>query len=658
MAIKLFNFIDKVLGTDLSKNAASVDSNVKNSEQVFENKAIQQEGNVDKTNITNKDKRTQMYTELGQLFDEYRMDMDLLKEKNFLEEICGKSIDSLTKAEKEQLVSAIKATLHRDWKAFWKDRDAEDIDDIIKYAKHQYNRQQVDATWLGQKWNNLRTEKTLQDELVDTGIIPKGTNLDTLSDEEFKLKVREYVKQEFLGDLTEASLEQKQRRYNRARKQFVFFVNRFETDREKMLLSAAIDEMDSASKHKLSEILINSCGCDTECKGHVAKNVYDEVDVTKKDAFDKAMSTENATSFYDVTYANMFEEDAKASAEKVQTETRDFMKSHSQDIDNIKKKQAAGIPLEAWEADLLTEYNNKIVAQTAGATTGISQNVNFSTASATSTISSLLENAEQSGVDNDVLEAVAIYAQSKPEKFTKMTQTEFTKMLDDITEGKYSEVFETVKNNNSNKIDKVSYKNTEEKENNEKLIEDNTRLKNEKNEKVQTAQIESKKTDKTVATETQTATVPDDFTTPKTRKVIVTKSNASKVEKERARRTAEANDVEVCIPKTNDFETYIKIEGKAEGYKKYVADHGQQEALVEAFVNDDLVNQNIIKRDYKRQNSDTQFDIIRGCGTDLDKPLEWSKDSTIVKLDGVILNCYYATKKAGEAVAEMKEKQG
>ena len=81
MAIKLFNFIDKVFGTDLSKNATSVDSNVKNSEQMFENKAIQQEGNVDKTNITNKDKRTQMYAELGQLFDEYRMDIDLLKEK-------------------------------------------------------------------------------------------------------------------------------------------------------------------------------------------------------------------------------------------------------------------------------------------------------------------------------------------------------------------------------------------------------------------------------------------------------------------------------------------------------------------------------------------------------------------------------------------------
>ena len=115
--------------------------------------------------------------------------------------------------------------------------------------------------------------------------------------------------------------------------------------------------------------------------------------------------------------------------------------------------------------------------------------------------------------------------------------------------------------------------------------------------------------------------------------------------------------MEVCITKSNDFETYIKVAGKTDGYIEYAADHGKKEALVEAIANMDITNETFVEKEYKQQNVARQFDIIKGCGTDLDKPLEWAKDSTIAKLDGEILNCYYATKKAEEAVENLNEKQ-
>ncbi len=651
MAIKLLKFIDRVLGTELSGNTNFADNNAKSDIQLF-NSALNNEGNVDKTKITNKNERIAMYAQLDSICAEYRMDMELLKEKKFLEQICGKPVESLSKKEKELLMSSIEATLHRDWKAFWKDRDGQDIDDIIKCAKEQYNREQVDATWVGQKWNDLTTEKTLQEELVDAGIIDKNTKLSSLSDEEFKLKVREYVNKEFIGDLSDASNPKKQRRYERAVKQFVYFVNKFQTTKEKELMTAAIDEMGSDSKAKLVEILVNSCGLDIKARQAVAKSAYVEIDTTRKDALNRTM--DNAENFYYTAYSNMSKEDATQALKTASSNAEQFMSCHCQEINGILDKKARGVKLTDAEQALFVRYQNTIVAQNAGAVAGIPQNCDYTPDEASQTVASILDTAKKLGIDSDVLDVVADMVAENPEKFVNMPVEKFTKLLDDVTEGKYSEIV-------SNKKYKTGYKTSANKKKiiesqvEEKQLKGKAEISSEDNVKTAKSKSVSLKED---ALETQVASAPEELTAnKKKRKVFVNSSNANKARKLYRSRKIENNNTEVYITKSNDFETYIKVAGKTDGYIEYAADHGKKEALVEAIANMDITNETVVEKDYKQQNVARQFDIIKGCGTDLDKPLEWAKDATIAKLDGEILNCYYATKKAEEAFENLNEKQ-
>lgn len=653
MEIKLFKFIDKVLGTDFSGDAISVSNNAKENIPMCDEKALQKDGNVDKVNLKVVDKRASLYAQLESFCAEYRIDMEVLKEKNFLEQISGKSVESMSEKEVGELFSAIEKTMHRDWKAFWKERDSNDIDEIIYYAKRQYNRDQVGASWLGQKWNDLTTESTLQEELVSAGVISEKTNINSLSDEEFKLKIREYVKKEFLGDLMEYSDAQKTKKYERARKQFVYFVNKFQTDREKILLTAAIDEMDSASKDKLAEILIYSTEAGSECREQVAKSVYDEVSTVKKDALGKTMSKENATNFYVTTYSNMSNEDATLAAKATEEKTTEFMSNHNFDAEKIKQKEAQGIELTDEERYFL----NVILSQNAGATIAIPQNTNFAQNEAQEVVSSLLSNAKDNGIASEVIDIVAEYTIDKPETFVNMSTQDFTEMMDEITEGEYSKVLVTKKEYNSitdnetpvmlekkdnESLDKVSSIENGEIINKEK---DNISLK----EDVDNSQCSI-----------QVVSILNDFNKQKDYSKTSVALNENKEEKRtvnKERKLEKNANFDNYVTKPNDFESYVRAEGRTKGFERYIEDYGYQEALVEAITNIDLVDEKKVEKIFKQQNSLKQFAVIGNCGTALDKPLDWAKDSTILKLDGKILSCHYATQKAEDAVEKLKERQ-
>lgn len=655
MAIKLFETIKKVFMPEETNQVSSTDSCCDCGHiQIVDEKKLQEEGNTDNIQVTQKNKRNNIYNRLEEICAEYRMDLETLKKMNFLEEICGKSLETLNETDVENLLSALQTTLHFDFKAFWKDRDENDIAEIMQKTKRQYNRDQVGATRFGQAISNFRTESSLKEELVDTGIIDKNTNLKTLSDEDFKLKVRQYFNQEIIGDTKDCSEKQLHRKYNRARKQFVYFINKFQTPKEKELLAAAVAEMDSDSKAKLTELLVNSCGCDLECRGHVAKSAYDSIDTTAKDAFGKTMTQENATSFYEITYSNMNKSDLKLCAQKSQQETRDFMKNHSQDIKNIKTKLANGIQLESWEEDLMVKYNNAIVGQTAGASVGIPQNTNITPEEAKEMVGTLLKNAADCEIDDDVLETVAKYVDKNPEKFAKMSKQEFTQMLDEITDGKYSQVLTgyKAKKHEKNDINKKTEQN-----------DDNTSETVHKKYKKSTSKTKENSKTKTKnqnnSNETVAITVPEEFNTknnPAKTNVRAQESFTSHTNQDTTKTTdPETSEINKTTFINKDITSYIRAEGKVEGVNKYIDEFGKREGIAEAIDNIDQTNKKYVERLYKQQNSTEQLNIIRSSGTDLNIPLAWTDDSTILKLDGEILSCHYATKQAKDAIEEIRE---
>lgn len=650
MAIKLFETIKKVFTSEENNQVSSVHNccDCKHVPMVDEKK-LQEEGNIDKAQITKNNKRNDIYNRLEEICAEYRMDLETLKKMNFLEEICGKSLETLNETEVENVLSALQNTLYFDFKAFWKDRDENDITEIMQKTKRQYNRDKLGATRFGQVVSDFTTESTLKEELVNTGIIDKNTDLSSLSDEEFKLKVRQYFKQEIIGDTEGCSEKQLKRKYARAAKHFAYFVNKFETPKEKELLAAAIAEMSSDNVVKSSDVLIRSCGCNTECKAHVAKSVYDSVDVTAKDAFGKTINKEDAREFFYITYNNMNETDSRICAEKCENFNKTFTEENSEKIKAIKEKQNAGIQLEAWEEDLLTIYNNKVVAQTAGATAGISQNINLSQESIQEITTSLLNNAKDCNIDKEVLSAVAEYVSKNPEKFAKMSKQEFTQMLDKITDGKYSQTVANLENNeNKNNVTKKSKQNG-----NEVSETKNTEYKNTVSETK--SEENSKKTHTNINT-TATVTTPKELkngsrTYVNTQEKPISDTNQN---------TTKTTDVETKEEtKTSfihkDITSYIRAEGKIKGVNKYIEEYGKREGIAEAIDNIDQTNKKYVEKLYKQQNSAEQLNIIRNSGTDLKIPLAWTDDSTILKLDGEILSCHYATKQAQDAIEEIRE---
>lgn len=619
-------------------------------------KNLEKEGNKDNIHICSihNKKRNEIYNRLESICAEHRMDLDHLKEINFLEEICGMSLDSLTNDEIRNLFSALDGALNRDWKVFWKQRDKQDTMEILHAARRQYNRQQVNGTLFGQVWSNFRTEGTLQEELLDTGIIDKNTNLKTLNDEEFKLKVREYFTKEIIGETENCSDKKLHRKYNRARKQFVYFVNKFESRKEKELLAAAIDEMDSANKAKLTELLINSCGCDSECRGHVAKSVYNEVDTTKKDAFGKNMTQEDATKFYSNTFGNMFKEDATSAIQEMQQSSYSFIEQNGDKIKEIKQKLANGDVLTPEETDLLNCYNNKIVAQSAGATVGIPQNINFTHNEAKEIVNDIMNKAKDLGFDTDVINSVSDYVAKNPEKFSRMSQKEFIQIMDEITVNKYSEI-SAKRNKNATK---QNYKKDVEKNSETKNKEISER--NIKNKEIEIADTESKEEaneNTSNTSNTSISTYPEEFRKKsKTHNLFINSQNTgcTKYHTKNEDCTTKENHTDAKI-KPKDFNSYVRAQGKTNGLTSFIEDYGTNKALAEAITNLDMTNENMVKKLYKQEDSTDQLKIIKNSGTALKKPLEWSKDSTILKLEGKILSCHFATKIAEDTVEEIKE---
>lgn len=665
MGTRILGFIGKIFGSDEVKATASeVERPVENVPMVAE-ETIKAESNKDQVHVCSHHKnRNEIYARLEEFCAEYRVELDLLKEMNFLEEIAGTShLEELSKYELDSIFIALDTAMTRDWKALWKERDREDVEEIIYYTKRELNRDKVDGSWVGQKYSDLTTEKTLAEELVAEGVIDKNTDLDSLSDEEFKNKVREYVQQEFLGDLDGKSERRIQRKYNRAKRKFAYFVNKFQTDREKAILAAAIDELDSASKTMLSQMLYDSCGCDCDSKAEVARSLFEEVDTTRVDALGESMTQESSTEFYESTVENMSKADATEAVEEMKSSSQTFIKENGERVKDIKARKARGESLSTEEEALLREYENKHVAFNAGASVAIPQNENFTPKEAQVVVENIIDNAKKLGIETDVLETIVKYIDKNPNEFSKMSKKEFEQLLNTITDNRFSQI--------ASKSAKNKTQLTSTKEGISRVLENNNETNkcndNKAHEKI--AQKVQETQDVQNAQETQGEKSTSYVTAPekhsaKNGNLVANvnedkSSNDARVAKQSGnnRNKKDTNNYNWGITYNKDFASYVKADGQIEGFKAYKKEFGEQEAISEAIANIDVTNENYVKKAFLRQDVTNQVNIIKKCGTDLSKPLDWAKDATIMKLDGEILSCSYATKAAQEAVDKLYEEK-
>ena len=648
MGLKLFYYIAKIFsGNDATTNVSSSNNCADNIPLVDKN-VLEKERNIDNIRINNNNQRNEKYKKLEDFCIEYSIGknpqegLKILKEMNFLEEITGKkNLSELNDVELNAVFVALDNVMKRDWKAFWKERNAEDIQEIITETRSQLNRSKVHANRLGQTITNVTTEKTLADELAAKKIIPVGTDLDEISDEDFKNYVKQYVQKEFLNNIDNCSKRKAERKYEHAKRKYVYFVNKFQTPREKAIWAAAISELDANSQALLTEISLDNCGTDGETKAEVAKTIFYSIDTTKEDALGNVMSQDDAASIYHNSHRYMTKEDNSEALNKMQIDNVEFMEKYGDKIDSLKQKRANGETLTPEEEAILIKYENVIVAHNSGAMTGISLNTYYSSEEAKQVVSNIINNIEVLGIEEDVCKQVQNYIKQNPEKFNNASHKEVIKLIDEkVTHFRTKNKQKSSQRTSAINEDKAgtennSIKTTSQKENKDIKVENNSSEKNNTS--------SSKKT-------SGYTTVPQEQVekdTPR-KKDIVTHCETE-------------NKTTSSIPKTSfkkdNLVTFIRAEGQIEGYKEYKKEHGEQVAIVEALTNLDVTNENVIKKDFTRQNSSKQVAIIKHCGTNLDKPLEWAKNSTVLKLDGKLLSCSYATKKAQEAVDKLYEEK-
>ena len=181
--------------------AGKADNAPKNYVELVDEKSIDK--NTDE--IVKKSKRDQAYALLNKIADEYRIAPELLKSENFIEEITGYSnLENLSSEELNTLMNivlnALKPVLHRDFKAFWKDRDGNDIKEIIKATRDQLWLDKTEGNWLKQVFKKLTYKSSLEKQLISAGIVSDSEDYKKLDDIQKMQKIKESLRKSICKD--------------------------------------------------------------------------------------------------------------------------------------------------------------------------------------------------------------------------------------------------------------------------------------------------------------------------------------------------------------------------------------------------------------------------------------------------------------------------
>lgn len=362
---------------------------------------VKPEGVGDQVNTSNGQRTIdQVYQKISEICVEYRMSIEDVKKAQLLENIAGCSSEDLVKLsdnELNEVITALKKALTRDWKVFWKNRDLEDIKEIAKDANAQLVRQRTGGSWLGQKWHNLVSS--------DESITKFLENIDSLPKEE---KIKKYAE---------------------ALKKFGYTINQKGTPEEKALLSTIIEKLKAADRALAAKVLITSCGNNAEAQATVAESVEEqrEAIVSKEDALGETPTVEDSTEIANTTFKKMNEEGVRKALERQDKRAGEIIAEYKALL--AKKEQGTLTEEEAKRlSELETLRENYVKAGYSGALTAIPSNENLNPEKVDELVCKICGDTHKHDIYEEVLENVKNYLEKHPEA-SKLPQDDLIELI-------------------------------------------------------------------------------------------------------------------------------------------------------------------------------------------------------------------------------------
>ena len=386
--------------------------------------------------LTSQQNKNKIYKQIEELCVEYRIDIEDAKKANLLECIAGCTSEDLVNMTEEDLkfvLNCLKFALKLDFKAFWNKRDLNDIKEIAQRANEKFVREKTGGNWLMQQVKNCLTKTNLTDELTSKGYLDKNNQTDK---EAAKQALKDYFRNEILGNLSGLSDEKIAEKYENALKQFGYLLNILKDGNDKELLTSVIEELRADKRALAAKVaLASSCG-DELVRAKTAKGINDNTEniVTKRDALGNAPSKDDAAEIANCAFKYMTKEDIEEALEVLNKNSKEFFEKYGDKIKELKARRDRRETLNPWEKDLLLKAENAYEARYSGAITGTCQNSGLENETKAEIRTQILEGTEDAGITKEVLNQVETYAETHKDELPAETRKELSNAVEEMRE--------------------------------------------------------------------------------------------------------------------------------------------------------------------------------------------------------------------------------
>lgn len=334
-------------------------------------------------------------------------------------------------------------------------------------------------------------------------------------------------------------------------------------------------------------------------------------------------SADNMTSMSDLTARNQSAQGRKEFHAEFNKGFEAFLEENKEVLERIDTKIKNGEELTKEEQQVKDKLDNYYTSVAAGEFTGTANSAVLDNDSKEDILRTLNSDAYNKPNYREIIGRVNEYVKEHPECLT-MSEEEFTKLMDEVTEGNFTTVVNDSKNGTTTELNPPSVDNNNS----------NVPAQNQQNNSTQEQ---------------------PDFGFSKPQRTVDPETAARKKEEIVTTSKPQSDEAETLIPKGD----IVAATRTGDGFKNYLSENGARKTVEDVFNNlNNITNQGIINFATRLYTTfeNMQYNILKSVNnTGLAELLKHTSGITFAKLDGETFTNFYATKMVKEKVEDYKE---
>ena len=584
-----------------------------------------------------------VYKKIEEICKDYSIDLNDAKSFGMLEQILGcstKELLSKSDAEINNAIVVLKDALSEHWKfdILWNNRNLDDIKEITDDAREKYNLSQVGGSTIGQIWHNIKAGAK------------NVFGLSTIDNCKTPEEISNYYKTKYLEDIENKTKEEKEEIYKNLLKDFYYDFNNCKSNEKKIAMVKAIKNLAAKDRTLIIDVIERSFTSGEKALTLLGKALNENFEsiVMSKDANNETLSKNEASKVAHTAFKHMTEEDIRKALDILNKDADAFYKQYGQEIENLKTRKANGEELSPAEEELLSKSEKCFEFRFSGAITGTVVNAKLNTESKAVFVKDIYTTTEALGIHEEVLNAVAEFTEENPDVIN-MNPEEFKGLMDDMTDGKYSEIVYNTESKSNSEIK-------------EPLVVEQSEYKPE-NSTITTSEISDNTAKSTTEKDNNVGFTNRNSVNPE-KLIVLTKQIQNKEESTRI--TVERVESEPSVKKEETEKTTTKsiveiAKGSNNELLSYINDKGAVMSLVEIYNNiGDIKNKTVLtfaQKIYTMLSASKQKDVLESIKSinGFNELLSHTSSQAIMKLKTNFSNHY--TNRQVELAQEKVEKR-